>query len=58
VPAGQSRSVYLYPELTNFAAVGSDGVRAVIAGEYTVQFGLRESSTLGMGFTEHKLQTV
>eukprot|EP00035_Acanthoeca_spectabilis_P021740 m.439948 g.439948 ORF g.439948 m.439948 type:complete len:893 (-) comp18447_c0_seq1:44-2722(-) len=56
VPAGQSRSVYLYPELTNFAQVGPTGERTVLAGEYTVQFGLKESSTLGMGFSEHKLR--
>ena len=57
VPAGQSVNVYLYPEASVFTQVGRAGDRAAIAGEYAVQFGLRETSTLGMGFAEHTLAT-
>ena len=54
VRAGQSVSVQLYPELTQFTQVATDGTRAALAGEYGVHFGLRESASLGMGFAEHR----
>ena len=57
VKAGQTVSVYLYPEASVFTQVGPDGDRAAVAGEYAVQFGLRETATLGMGFAEHTLAT-
>ena len=44
-----------YPALTDFTEVDVNGVRAEVAGEYTVRFGLEESSTLGMGYAVHKL---
>ena len=52
VPAGQSRSVFLYPSLLDFAPAGADGTRAALAGEYSVSFGLREAVSKGMGFAE------
>ena len=53
VKAGATVSVYLYPELTQFTQVQSDGTRVAAPGEYGVRFGLRESAELGMGFAEH-----
>lgn len=44
-----------YPALTDFTEVDANGVRTAVAGEYTVSFGLEESSTLGMGYAVHKL---
>jgi hypothetical protein len=57
VQAGQSVTVFLYPEATVFTQVGPTGDRAAVPGEYTIQFGLEESSELGMGFAEHTLHT-
>eukprot|EP00036_Acanthoecidae_sp_10tr_P011461 CAMPEP_0182926670 /NCGR_PEP_ID=MMETSP0105_2-20130417/12199_1 /TAXON_ID=81532 ORGANISM="Acanthoeca-like sp., Strain 10tr" /NCGR_SAMPLE_ID=MMETSP0105_2 /ASSEMBLY_ACC=CAM_ASM_000205 /LENGTH=895 /DNA_ID=CAMNT_0025064571 /DNA_START=14 /DNA_END=2701 /DNA_ORIENTATION=+ len=57
VPAGQSISVYLYPEMTEFAPVNEAGERSPVTGDYKVQFGLPETSTLGMGLAEHILRT-
>jgi hypothetical protein len=44
-----------YPALTDFTEVDDNGVRTAVAGEYTVSFGLEESSALGMGYAVHKL---
>ena len=54
VKAGASVTVYLYPELTEFAQVGPDGTRAALLGEYTVRFGEARSAKLGQGLVEHK----
>jgi len=53
VPAGKSVTVYLYPELTEFAQVGLDGTRSTLLGEYTVRFGEPRSAALGQGIVEH-----
>jgi hypothetical protein len=44
-----------YPALTDFTEVDANGARTAVAGEYTVSFGLEESSALGMGYAVHKL---
>ena len=53
VKAGETVTVNLYPELTAFTHVQSDGSRVAVAGEYRVRFGLHETEQLGMGFAEH-----
>ena len=55
VKAGETKSVYLYPAMTDFTQVDGDGLRSAHAGEYTVHFGLRETASKGMGFAESKL---
>ena len=50
--------VWLYQALAEFAAVGVDGTRAALAGEYTVRFGVRETVRGGMGFAEQALLAV
>lgn len=51
VKAGQTVSVYLYPQLTELAATGLDGERYPLPGEYTISFGVRETAKHGMGFS-------
>jgi hypothetical protein len=55
---GESKSVYLYPELSQFAQVGLSGKRAVLAGEYIVSFGVAETARHGQGFASQRLATV
>lgn len=55
VPAGQTVTVYLGAQGVRFTQAGSDGVRRVLAGEYTVRFGVREAASSGMGFAEVKV---
>ena len=57
VKAGQTVSVYLYPSLSDFTQVGSDGIRRVLAGEYTVAFGIRQTAAHGMGYINHTIAT-
>jgi len=52
VPAGQTVTVYLGAQGVRFTQAGEDGVRRVLAGEYRVRFGVRESAAGGMGFAE------
>ena len=52
VPAGQTVTVYLGAQGVRFTQAGVDGVRRVLAGEYTVRFGVRETAAFGMGFAE------
>ena len=53
VPAGQTVSVYLYPEYTDFSVVDASGVRTAHPGEYTVSFGIPETRTHDMGYAAH-----
>ena len=55
VRVGESVPVTLYPSMTDFTHATSSGERIALAGEYTVQFGIRETQSLGQGFAEHKL---
>jgi len=55
IRAGQTVSVFLYPAIGDFTQVDSTGARAPVAGEYTVQFGVPETSPFGQGFVEHKI---
>ena len=50
VKAGETVSVYLYPQLTELAATGLDGGRYPLPGEYTISFGVAETAEQGMGF--------
>jgi hypothetical protein len=56
VRAGQTVSVYIYPALTDFTQIHRDGVRRVLAGEYTFSFGVHETAESGMGYAEHSLE--
>lgn len=58
VRAGDTVSVYLYPQLTELAATLDDGAREPIAGRYTVSFGVRKGLAAGMGFAETGLDVV
>ena len=50
VKAGESVTVDLFPQLTEFAATGVDGDKSALAGTYLVSFGVREAAGKGMGF--------
>jgi len=52
VPAGTTATVWLYPTDTDFAIAREDGNRVPLAGDYTVQFGVKETFTHGQGFAE------
>jgi beta-D-xylosidase 4 len=58
VPAGQTVTVYLGAQGVRFTQAGIDGVRRVLPGEYTVKFGVKETFTQGMGYTEVKIMAV
>ena len=53
VKAGATVQVDLYPELTQFTQVREDGTRVAAPGQYRLRFGLKETSTQGMGYAEH-----
>ena len=53
VKAGATVQVDLYPELTQFTQVRPDGTRVAAPGLYSLRFGLKETSTQGMGYAEH-----
>ncbi|CAJ1441850.1 unnamed protein product [Effrenium voratum] len=53
--AGEAKTVWLYPAMMDFAGVTREGKFQARAGRYKVQFGLRETSGLGMGFVETEL---
>jgi hypothetical protein len=57
VKAGQTVSVYLYPSVSDFTQVGSDGIRQVLTGEYTVAFGIPQTEAHGMGYITHTITT-
>ena len=57
VKAGESVTVWLYPSLLEFTTVDLDGGRQLsVAGDFTFKFGVRETSTLGQGYIEHKVR--
>jgi hypothetical protein len=55
VKAGETVSVFLYPALTELAAVGIDGERHPLPGEYRVSFGVAETVPFGMGYASNVL---
>lgn len=55
---GETKSVYLYPDLKEFTQVGPDGHREALAGSYLVSFGLSETAELGMGYTTHSFSAI
>ena len=57
VKAGESVTVNLYPSLTDFALTGIDGIKHAAVGEWTVKFGVKETSPFGQGYAEVKLAT-
>merc|ERR1712167_50875 len=52
VPAGESVTVTIEPELSHFSHVDRAGKRHALAGEYSLKFGLKESQAHGMGYAE------
>ena len=50
VPAGKTVEVYLGSTMGDFTQVDAEGKHQVVAGEYTVQFGVQETAPHGMGF--------
>jgi hypothetical protein len=55
VKAGETVSVNLYPQLTDFAHVDLSGDRAALPGEYRVAFGVAAAASQGMGYAEATL---
>eukprot|EP00935_MAST-01C_sp_MAST-1C-sp1_P002246 g2246.t1 len=55
--AGETKTVYLYPALTDFTQVDEQGARYVLPGRYTFAFGVAETAPHGMGYAEHVVQT-
>ena len=55
---GETKSVYLYPNLRDFTQVGADGKRAAVPGRYHVSFGVAETAEFGMGFATHAFTAV
>jgi|EP01043_Picozoa_sp_COSAG02_P028769 hypothetical protein len=52
VPAGETATVQLYPELTDFALVDGSGAKALTAGDWTLEFGVQE----GGGYARRTLR--
>jgi beta-glucosidase-like glycosyl hydrolase len=52
VKAGETVTVSLYPDLTDFAQVAADGKMSAAPGEYRVHFGVQETHRHGMGYVE------
>lgn len=52
VPAGQSRTVNLYPTWSEFTHVDQAGIPNVLPGRYKVSFGIKDTQPHGMGFAE------
>merc|ERR1712097_113227 len=50
VKAGQTVSVFLYPQYSDLIHVGKGGERSATAGKYRVLFGLERGLQHGMGF--------
>ena len=50
VKAGETVTVSLYPQLTEFAATGKTGQMELLSGVHTVSFGVAVAATLGMGY--------
>ena len=48
--AGETKSVYLYPEMSEFTQIDASGSRHVLAGKYTFQFGVKLTGNGGGGF--------
>jgi pre-mRNA-splicing factor SYF2/beta-D-xylosidase 4 len=57
VKAGETKTVYLYPALTDFALANRDGTLSATAGKYEVHFGLSETHAAGMGFVQSQSLT-
>ena len=54
----QTVSVFIYPTVGDFLQVDSRGQRYVLAGEYSVQFGVPETRKLGQGWARASLQAI
>jgi hypothetical protein len=52
VKAGETVTVSLYPDYLSFTQVTGDGKRIPHEGQYTVEFGVRETLAHGMGFAQ------
>ena len=57
VKAGESMTVNLYPEMTDFANTMLDGTKLPAVGEWTVRFGVQETAVHGQGYAEMKFST-
>ena len=55
--AGESVTVNLYPELTDFTRTLLDGTKAAHVGDWIVSFGLEEMKGQEQGYDEMKLAT-
>ena len=47
---GETKTVWLYPALSNFASVALDGTSSPRPGDYTVSFGVEQTAKHGQGF--------
>lgn len=58
VKQGETKTVQLYPTLKDFTQVDGHGKRNAVTGNYTFRFGVAETASGGMGYTEHTLTVV
>lgn len=57
VRAGESVTVNLYPEMTDFTHTLLDGTLTPATGEWTIKFGVKETAIHGQGYAEMKFST-
>jgi hypothetical protein len=55
VKAGQTVTVWLFPNLNDFTQVHVDGRREAAVGTYKFRFGVAETAQYGQGFVEHSM---
>ena len=53
VKAGETVTVWLYPEMSDLTTVDAMGLRVANPGEYTLSVGIPEVAEHSMGFVEH-----
>merc|ERR1712070_452858 len=56
VKAGETISVFLYPQYSDFMHVDLEGKCSAASGEYKIRFGLKQGTQHGMGFAQVSLQ--
>ena len=55
---GETKNVYLYPDLECFTQVGADGTWTAVAGGYRATFGVAETAERGMGLLTYAFSVV
>ena len=58
VKAGETKTVWLYPALTELSTTALSGERTALPGDYSIWFGNEAASQHGMGYVKTKLRAV